>query len=97
MNDFSEIVTGPGYVNLTAKMTINTHLRPGSLIPFQNNSDHSISKTAQLIEAPISIIANRDEYGIATGNLLLEKGISRSEINDNHYEYYTLNVQANTL
>ena len=71
---------------------MNVHLRPGSLIPFQDNTDHSISKTSQLIEAPIAIIANRDKQGKATGYLLLEKGISRSEINDNHYEYYTVTV-----
>ena len=78
-------------------MTVNAHLKPGSLIPFQFNGDHKMSKTAQLIEAPITIIANRDPYGKATGTLLLEKGISRSEINGGHYEYYTLNVQANSI
>lgn len=56
-----------------------------------------MSKTAQLIEAPISIIANRDEFGKATGTLLLEHGLSRSEINGGGYEYYTISVQANSI
>ena len=34
MINYADIVTGPATVNLTAEMTVNVHLRPGSLIPF---------------------------------------------------------------
>lgn len=36
MIDYS-IITGPVVADLKAEMTVNVHLRPGSLIPFQDN------------------------------------------------------------
>ena len=95
--DYSEIITGPVTKNITTKLTVNAHLRPGSLIPFQDNSQKQYSRTSQLVEAPISIIANRDEHGKASGTLLLDKGISRDEINGNHHEYYSISLQHKSL
>ena len=81
--DYSEIVKGPGYTNITAKKKVNAHLRPGSMIPFQDNSKHNLKNTAQLVEAPITIIANRDESGEAKGSLFLDGGKAQKQLHYN--------------
>lgn len=74
-------------------MNAHVHLRPGSLIAFQNNADGSIKKIESINKLPISIIANRDESGTAQGSIYLGKGVDKTE----NYEYYKLTVQAKTF
>lgn len=56
--------------------TVQKHLRPGSLIPFQLNSDKSMNTTADLLKAPINLIVNRDTRRVASGTVFLDGGSS---------------------
>lgn len=58
---------------------------------------HRVYTTADLLKEPIAIVANRDSYGSAKGTLFLDQGISRQEIDNSDYEYYGINLQANSL
>jgi hypothetical protein len=62
------------------------------LIAFQDNKDFSINNTNLLLERPISIVANRDENGVAAGSLFLDKGLSRRQIDSGSFEYYKLTI-----
>ena len=97
MRDWSEVVEGPGMIDLRAHSTVNVHLRPGSIIPFQDNSDLSINKTFALQEKPISIIVNRDQNRYAEGSIFLDKGISQKELDAEQYEYYKIKAQAKSV
>lgn len=74
LRNFSEIIHSEGeHITLHAHDTVNVHLRPGSMIPFQNNSDHSLNSTAALLNnVPVALIANRDTNGQAYGTLFLD-------------------------
>jgi len=64
MADWSEIITGnDGMVTLQVRDTVNAHLAPGALIPFQNNSDQMLFTTTDVLAKPITLIANRDSNG----------------------------------
>lgn len=76
---------------------VNVHLRPGSLIPWQDNRDSKVKTTNDLLTKPISIVANRDTNGVSQGTLLLDGGSSISEIQTGQYEYYQINLQAKSL
>lgn len=54
--------------------TVNVHLRPGSLIPWQDYKMTKAMTTADLVKQPISLIANRDTNGHAQGSLVINKG-----------------------
>jgi len=73
------------------------HLAPGALIPFQNNSKMRMMTTEDVLAAPIMLVANRDQNGYAYGTLMLDKGISRKEIDNGDFEYYNIYVQANSI
>lgn len=60
--------------------TVNVHLAPGALIPFQNNSAQTLLTTKDVIAAPISLVINRDKNQQAGGSLFLDKGISQQEM-----------------
>jgi len=73
MADWSEIITGAdGLVDLHVRDTVNAHLAPGALIPFQDNSDMSLLTTAAVLNKSITLIANRDTNGQAGGSLFLD-------------------------
>jgi hypothetical protein len=88
---------GGSNATLNIHSTVNVHLKDGSLIPFQANDDHSAKTTTDLLQKPISIIAHRDESGFAAGTLFLDQGISRKEINDWDFEYYNIQLQAQSF
>jgi hypothetical protein len=79
MADWAEIITAgeEGLVYLSVRTTANIHLAPGALIPFQNNTYLQMMSTADVLAAPIMLVANRDRYGYAYGTLTLDQGISR--------------------
>jgi alpha-glucosidase (family GH31 glycosyl hydrolase) len=82
-----------GEVDLDATQeTVNVHLRPGSIIPIQDLSTSMapLNTTNDLMGMPISVVINRNDRKVAKGTVLLDDGISRSEIRDKTYEYYTL-------
>jgi hypothetical protein len=98
MADWSEIITGKDDLALLSiRKTVNVHLAPGALIPFQDNSDFKIFTTADALKKPIMIVANRDEHASAKGTLLLDQGVSQREIDDGKFEYYNIYVQANSV
>ena len=69
------------------------HLRPGSIIPWQDKKDLNESdmiNTAQLLKLPISMVINRNENKVASGTVFLDRGISKLEITEKKYEYYTV-------
>lgn len=89
--DLSEVIEGKNQnESLNVRPTVNVHLRPGTLIPYQNNSDYSANVTDMLLVKPITLIANRDDNGFASGSVLIDYGISRKEINDSAYGYYNI-------
>jgi len=78
--------------------TVNTHLRPGYMAAFQNNSDHKHNSTqAMLEEAPLSMIINRDASGYAEGKLFLDDGYSLAQLDSEQYEYYSFQLGGNTI
>ena len=50
--------------------------------------------TEDVMKLPISIVVNRDEVAAAKGTLLLDDGISRSELINKTYEYYQIEHKA---
>lgn len=80
------------YVNLTVSAdtnsTIHSHIKPGSFLAFQDNSEQKFSLTSDILKQPVSLIANRDHHGHAEGLLFLDDGISQAQLYDNTYEYY---------
>lgn len=98
MADWTEVIQGKDdYATLNVRDTVNAHLAPGAMIPFQFNKDMSIMTTNDTFKKPISLIANRDENGAAGGSLFLDKGISRQEMYDGVWEYYNINLQAKSI
>jgi len=87
-----------GEVDLDATQeTVNAHLAPGSIIPMQDtmsNMTATYFTTEDVMKLPITIVVNRDEVAAAKGTLLLDDGISRSELINKTYEYYQIEHKA---
>jgi hypothetical protein len=98
MIDYSIVDNKAGgqVVELPAKDTVQVHLRQGSIIAHQDNSDFSIKTTADLLQKPISIVVNPDAQGHADGSLFIDSGISRAELNGD-FRYYLLVHNAKSL
>lgn len=56
-----------------------------------------VKTTNDLLKKPISLVANRDPNGFASGSLFLDGGISIKEITGKQFEYYKIKVQANSI
>ena len=83
--------TGGANVSLTTdRLSAHVHLRAGSLIAFQDNSDNSTKVTGDLLKKPISLLVNRNENGYAYGTLFLDTGLQLEELEKNQYEYYQI-------
>ena len=69
MNDFSIIFNttshGGSRVTVKPKDTVNSYLRSGYIIPFQNGTEHLINSTNDLMNLPVTLIAHRDKTGFA--------------------------------
>lgn len=73
MANFSDVVQGnDAMTTLNVQDTVNAHLAPGTMIPYQNNSARTMLTTVDVLEKPISLIANRDTNGQAGGSLFLD-------------------------
>lgn len=81
----------------TTRKSVNVHLKQGSMIAFQDNSDGSIKSVDSLIAEPISLLVNRDDNGYAYGTVFLDNGSSLDELNNENYEYYQLHFQSNSI
>ncbi len=98
MADWTETISGnDDYTTLKVRDTVNVHLAPGSMIPYQDNSDMSIMTTQDTFKKPIKLVANRDTNGVAGGSLFLDLGESRAEMDNYTYEYYDINLQAKSI
>lgn len=85
-------------VTLSAvQSTVNAHLAPGSLIPWQDYRITNAKTTDDLLGKQISLVANRDANGNAEGTLFLDTGYTRQELNDRNIEYYQISLQAKSL
>jgi len=96
--DTSEIITVTGdqsqSVDLKIRDTVNVHLRPGALIPFQDNSEMRLRTTDDLLKQPLSLIINPDAQKKAKGTVFLDQGYERKEIDNQDYEYYQIEHKA---
>lgn len=97
LKDYTEVIDGQGFFQLKNTNTVNSHLKPGALIPFQDNTDQSIKDTNELLSRPVSIIANRDPSGNSVGQLFLDRGTIAEEIKQGEYEHYEISIQSNTM
>jgi hypothetical protein len=98
MADWSEVINGnDDYTPLKVRDTVNAHLAPGALIPYQTNQDMSLMTSEDTLKKPISLVANRDTNGVAGGSLFLDQGVSRAEMDNGQYEYYSVSLQANSI
>jgi alpha-glucosidase (family GH31 glycosyl hydrolase) len=79
-------------VNLSTTGSLNVHMKPGSIVSFQDNSDNKTTTTADLSSKPISLYVNRDDNGYASGSLFLDQGISLTELSNSTYEYYQFHL-----
>eukprot|EP00347_Sterkiella_histriomuscorum_P022543 403338093 len=83
-----------GYYDLDAQsVVVNKHLAPGSMIPWQDSKITKAMTTADLLKFPISLIANRDTHGHASGTLVLNQGDKQNENN----VYFKFSIQSNSL
>jgi alpha-glucosidase (family GH31 glycosyl hydrolase) len=72
-------------VTLTAPDdTVNVHLRPGYIVPVQNNTVNgfNVNITSQLSNNPISLIVNRDKNNHSEGRLMINNDNKISSISN---------------
>ena len=53
------------WVNLQLLPVIQSHLREGSIIPYQDNLHYRAKNTVELLKLPITLIAHRNKHGVA--------------------------------
>lgn len=102
LTDYSSIVESKGeMIELSAtKSTVHSHAKPGSVVIVQNNKVENgdyVNTTVDLMKQSITVLVNRDEHGKASGSLLLDEGISRSELTNSEFEYYSISHSAQSL
>lgn len=64
---------------------INMHLRPGYLIPFQNNTKRNSKTTKEMQAKGITLFANRDNMNHAWGKVFIDDGETLSSLNNYKY------------
>ena len=70
---------------------------PGSIHAFQDNSDRKHKLTSEIIKEPVTLIANRDHSGQATGILFLDDGESLDQLTDKTYEFYKFQLSSKSI
>jgi alpha-glucosidase len=75
-------------INEASSALVAKHLRPGKLIPFQDNSAKNIMTTANLQGVNITLLVSRNSNGHADGKVFLDQGETRSELINQEFEYY---------
>lgn len=91
--DFSDVVDSADELkDLKFGNRVNAHLKPGAIIPLQNVTGNHTEPltTVDLQQMPLSLIINRDVNKAAKGTVFLDSGISKSELVEKTYEYYTV-------
>jgi alpha-glucosidase (family GH31 glycosyl hydrolase) len=91
--DYSDVVDSKDEMkDLKYGSTVNAHLMPGAIIPIQNvTSNHTIPLTTVDLQAlPLTLVINRNSVKSARGTVFLDSGISKSELVEKRYEYYTV-------
>lgn len=83
--------------NDTSEM-IPVHLRPGYIIPFQNNTDQTYKTSDEMLsEAFLEILINRDGEGYARGKILGQEGNKKKDIEDGNYYMYNMVLSGKAL
>jgi hypothetical protein len=62
------------------------------MIPYQMNHLMKMMTSTDTLKAPITLVANRDANGVASGSVLLDQGISRAEMDNGLFEYYDISL-----
>ena len=73
------------------------HLRPGKLIPFQDNSGKTAMTTKDIQGTNITMLVSRDTSGYSEGKMFLDQGETRSELINKEYEYYNFKLSGKSL
>jgi alpha-glucosidase (family GH31 glycosyl hydrolase) len=86
MNNFSDIIeqdansTTGVMANLTyPASTVNVHLRPGYIVPRQDDTEN-VTSTSDLRTKDFNLYINRDTDGTAKGRLYLDKSDSQQAL-----------------
>ena len=80
--------------------TVNVHLKPGSIISFQENRNREYKTTADVLaNASLALVVNRNmPHNYASGTVFFDSdGESLSDLTDNLFEYYRFQLSAKTL
>jgi alpha-glucosidase (family GH31 glycosyl hydrolase) len=103
LHNFSDVLfvngtNGGDMVNLTAPNglndTINVHLKPGSIITWQDNSLRNYTSAQEIFEeAPISLVIAPDAGYHAKGEVFFDNGRDQSDVENKEYEHYQFNYQ----
>ena len=79
-------------IDLTPNTTIKKHMKPGAIVPVQQNITDGVrsfaNNTEQLADTDMNLIINRDDQGYAEGKLFIDEGKLIDELTDKRYEYY---------
>jgi len=75
---------------------VNTHLKEGSIIPFQENSQLKKS-LIDLLSQEIELVMYRDQSGKAMGHLYLDNGSSDPSNDNNLYNLLQFDYSESTL
>lgn len=103
LNDFKTIINqGPTGKNLTLDTSLDyaiVHMKEGTIIPYQNTTDHYYPRTYNLInDRGLDILVFPDEFGNAEGTLYIDaNGDDQSALRYGKFEYYILRYSNNTL
>jgi alpha-glucosidase (family GH31 glycosyl hydrolase) len=94
MNNFSDIVVsntsnGTNATLMYPNSTINVHLRPGYIVPRQDEGN-TVNSTAALRSMSYNLYINRDKDGNAQGRLYLDKNDDIASLDNKVYEDYTI-------
>jgi alpha-glucosidase (family GH31 glycosyl hydrolase) len=102
LNDFSTIIDEPKGNNHTLETSLNytiVHMKEGTIIPWQNTTEHYYPRTYNLIkDRGLDILIFPDKNGFAKGSLFIDQtGDNLNQFEFKHYEYYELTYSNKTL
>jgi len=68
-------------VNLTVSDdNVLAYIAPGTIMPFQDNSDGSIMNTDDLLKKPLTLVVNLDVNKAAHGHLFIDDGLNKTKL-----------------
>jgi alpha-glucosidase (family GH31 glycosyl hydrolase) len=102
MKNYSVRFTNPPggqYWEVSAdSMDASVLLRPGSMIPFNENSEQLYKTTEEIqTSSALKLIVNRDSQGASSGKLFMSGGEKMSELEKHEYQFYEFALSGNFL